>query len=166
MCIRDRDYLVPSRVHPGSFYALPQSPQIFKQLLMVGGVDKYFQVARCFRDEDLRADRQPEFTQVDMEMSFVEQEDILAHLEKLFKHIFREVMEIEFTEPFERMTWYESMDKYGSDKPDLSFGLPIVDITGLAGKCSFSVFRKAADNGGKVRAINVKGKADFTRRCV
>ena len=158
-----RDYLVPSRVHPGSFYALPQSPQIFKQLLMVGGVDKYFQVARCFRDEDLRADRQPEFTQVDMEMSFVEQEDILAHLEKLFKHIFREVMEIEFTEPFERMTWYESMDKYGSDKPDLRFGLPIVDITGLAGKCSFSVFRKAADNGGKVRAINVKGKADFTR---
>ncbi len=158
-----RDYLVPSRVHPGSFYALPQSPQIFKQLLMVGGVDKYYQVARCFRDEDLRADRQPEFTQVDMELSFVEQEDVLRHLEKLFKTIFRETMGSELTEPFPRLTWKEAMDVYGSDKPDLRFGLPIVDVTDIAAKCSFSVFRSAADQGGVVRAINVKGKADFTR---
>ena len=158
-----RDYLVPSRVHPGSFYALPQSPQIFKQLLMVGGVDKYYQVARCFRDEDLRADRQPEFTQVDMELSFVEQEDILRHLEKLFKTIFRETMGSELAEPFPRLTWKEAMDVYGSDKPDLRFGLPIVDVTGIAAKCRFSVFRNAADQGGVVRAINVKGKADFTR---
>lgn len=158
-----RDYLVPSRVHPGSFYALPQSPQIFKQLLMVGGVDKYYQVARCFRDEDLRADRQPEFTQVDMELSFVEQEDILRHLEKLFKTIFRETMGSELSKPFPRLTWKEAMDVYGSDKPDLRFGLPIVDVTDIAAKCSFSVFRSAADRGGVVRAVNVKGKADFTR---
>ncbi len=158
-----RDYLVPSRVHPGSFYALPQSPQIFKQLLMVGGVDKYYQVARCFRDEDLRADRQPEFTQVDMELSFVEQGDILRHLEKLFKTIFRETMGSELSEPFPRLTWKEAMDVYGSDKPDLRFGLPIVDVTDIAAKCSFSVFRSAADRGGVVRAVNVKGKADFTR---
>lgn len=158
-----RDYLVPSRVHPGSFYALPQSPQIFKQLLMVGGVDKYYQVARCFRDEDLRADRQPEFTQVDMELSFVEQEDILRHLEKLFKTIFRETMGSELSKPFPRLTWKEAMDVYGSDKPDLRFGLPIVDVTDIAAKCSFSVFRRAADRGGVVRAVNVKGKADFTR---
>lgn len=158
-----RDYLVPSRVHPGSFYALPQSPQIFKQLLMVGGVDKYYQVARCFRDEDLRADRQPEFTQVDMELSFVEQEDILRHLEKLFKTIFRETMGSELSKPFPRLTWKEAMDVYGSDKPDLRFGLPIVDVTDIAAKCRFSVFRRAADRGGVVRAVNVKGKADFTR---
>ena len=158
-----RDYLVPSRVHPGSFYALPQSPQIFKQLLMVGGVDKYYQVARCFRDEDLRADRQPEFTQVDMELSFVEQEDILRHLEKLFKTIFRETMGSELSKPFPRLTWKEAMDVYGSDKPDLRFGLPIVDVTDIAAKCRFSVFRSAADRGGVVRAVNVKGKADFTR---
>ena len=158
-----RDYLVPSRVHPGSFYALPQSPQIFKQLLMVGGVDKYYQVARCFRDEDLRADRQPEFTQVDMELSFVEQGDILRHLEKLFKTIFRETMGSELSEAFPRLTWKEAMDVYGSDKPDLRFGLPIVDVTDIAAKCSFSVFRSAADRGGVVRAVNVKGKADFTR---
>ena len=158
-----RDYLVPSRVHPGSFYALPQSPQIFKQLLMVGGVDKYYQVARCFRDEDLRADRQPEFTQVDMELSFVEQGDILRHLEKLFKTIVRETMGSELSEPFPRLTWKEAMDVYGSDKPDLRFGLPIVDVTDIAAKCSFSVFRSAADRGGVVRAVNVKGKADFTR---
>ncbi len=158
-----RDYLVPSRVHPGSFYALPQSPQIFKQLLMVGGVDKYYQVARCFRDEDLRADRQPEFTQVDMEMSFVDQEDILRHLEKLFRYLFREAMGRELPDPFPRLTWKEAMDTYGSDKPDLRFGLPIVDVTDLAARCRFSVFRGAADKGGAVRAINVKGKADFTR---
>ena len=158
-----RDYLVPSRVHPGSFYALPQSPQIFKQLLMVGGVDKYYQVARCYRDEDLRADRQPEFTQVDMELSFVEQEDILLHLEKLFKYLFREMTGNELAGPFPRLTWKEAMDRYGSDKPDLRFGLPIVDVTDIAAGCRFSVFRDAADKGGAVRAINVKGKADFTR---
>ena len=161
-----RDYLVPSRVHPGTFYALPQSPQIFKQLLMVGGVDKYYQVARCFRDEDLRADRQPEFTQVDMEMSFKTQEEILVHLEKLFKHIFKQVLDIDFKEPFPRMTWHEAMDKYGSDKPDIRFGLPIVDVTDIAKKCSFSVFKNAVKSGGIVRAINVKGQSDFTRSTI
>ena len=162
-----RDYLVPSRVHPGTFYALPQSPQIFKQLLMVGGIDKYYQVARCFRDEDLRADRQPEFTQVDMEMSFVEQEDILQHLERLFKSMFKEVMGREIDYTFPRLTWKESMDKYGCDKPDLRFGLTIRDVTDIAASCSFSVFRKVADQGGVVRAINCKGCAEkFTRSTV
>ena len=158
-----RDYLVPSRVHPGKFYALPQSPQIYKQLLMVGGIDKYYQVARCFRDEDLRADRQPEFTQVDMEMSFVEQEDILVHLEKLFKYIMKNLMHIEIDKPFERLTWHEAMDWYGSDKPDLRFGLKIVDLTEIARTCSFAVFRNVVDKGGIVRAIKVPGGADFTR---
>lgn len=161
-----RDYLVPSRVHPGTFYALPQSPQIFKQLLMVGGVDKYYQVARCFRDEDLRADRQPEFTQVDMEMSFVNQEDILVHLEKLFKHIFKTVMGSEIDYAFPRITWQECMDKYGTDKPDIRFGLPIVDLSDIMKTCSFTVFRKVVDKGGIVRAINVKGCADFTRSAI
>lgn len=158
-----RDYLVPSRVHQGSFYALPQSPQVYKQLLMVGGVDKYYQIARCFRDEDLRADRQPEFTQVDMEMSFVEQEDIWQHLEKLFKHIYKcckgEVIDYDFP----RITWTEAMDKYGSDKPDIRFDLPIIDLTDIAKDCSFTVFRKVCDDDGVVRAINAKGCAGFTR---
>ncbi len=158
-----RDYLVPSRVHKGAFYALPQSPQIFKQLLMVGGIDKYYQVARCFRDEDLRADRQPEFTQVDMEMSFVEQEDVLVHLENLFKFIFKGAMNIEFNEPFQRLTWHEAMDKYGSDKPDLRFDLPIVDLTDIAKNCEFTVFKSIAQSGGAVRAINVKNWADYNR---
>ena len=158
-----RDYLVPSRVHPGTFYALPQSPQIFKQLLMVAGVDKYYQVARCFRDEDLRADRQPEFTQIDMELSFVDQEDILVMLEELFKSVFEKCMGKKIEEPFLRMDWKTAMDVYGSDKPDLRFDLPIVDLTDIAKKCDFSVFRKAADSGGVVRAITVKGCADFTR---
>ena len=158
-----RDYLVPSRVHPGSFYALPQSPQIFKQLLMVAGVDRYYQVARCFRDEDLRADRQPEFTQVDMEMSFVDQEDILEHLEKLFRHIFECCMERPLARPFRRLTWQEAMDTYGSDKPDLRFDLPIVDLTDIAAGCGFSVFRRVCDRGGVVRAIRVPGGAAFTR---
>ena len=157
-----RDYLVPSRVHPGKFYALPQSPQIYKQLLMVGGIDKYYQVARCFRDEDLRADRQPEFTQVDMELSFVEQEDILVHLEKLFKYIMKNLMDIDVPD-FERLTWHEAMDWYGSDKPDLRFGLKIVDLTEIARTCSFAVFRSVVDKGGIVRAIKVPGGADFTR---
>ncbi|MCI8386875.1 MAG: aspartate--tRNA ligase [Clostridiales bacterium] len=158
-----RDYLVPSRVHPGKFYALPQSPQIYKQLLMVGGIDKYYQVARCFRDEDLRADRQPEFTQVDMEMSFVNQEDVLTHLEKLFKYIMKNLMNEEINEPFLRLTWHQAMDWYGSDKPDLRFDLKIIDLTEIARTCSFSVFRSVVDKGGIVRAINVPGGADFTR---
>lgn len=158
-----REYLVPSRVHPGEFYALPQSPQIFKQLLMVGGIDRYYQVARCFRDEDLRSDRQPEFTQVDMELSFVEQEDILEFLESLFKHVFQELKEIAFPGPFPRLTWREAMDRYGSDKPDLRFGLPIVDLTEKLQSCGFSVFRQVIERGGFVRAINVKGGGDFSR---
>ena len=161
-----RDYLVPSRVHQGMFYALPQSPQIFKQLLMVGGVDKYYQIARCFRDEDLRADRQPEFTQVDMVLSFVDQEDILTHLEKMFKHLFREALGVEFQEPFPRLTWQQAMDRYGSDKPDLRFDLPIVDLTQQLKGCGFSVFRKAIDEGGMVRAVNVKGHGNFTRSAI
>lgn len=161
-----RDYLVPSRVNPGTFYALPQSPQIFKQLLMVGGVDKYYQIARCFRDEDLRADRQPEFTQVDMEMSFVDQEDILNHLEKMFKYIYKETMGKAIDYDFPRLTWQEAMDVYGSDKPDIRFGLPIVDITDIAKECSFSVFKNAAKNGGYVRAICVTGQSDFTRSAI
>ena len=158
-----RDYLVPSRVHKGKFYALPQSPQIFKQLLMVGGIDKYYQIARCFRDEDLRADRQPEFTQVDLEMSFVDQEQILELLEQMFKFIFEKNMGIKFAEPFPRLTWRQCMDTYGTDKPDLRFDLPIIDLTELARGCGFSVFRKAVDSGGFVRAINVKGCEDFSR---
>ena len=158
-----RDYLVPSRVHPGMFYALPQSPQIFKQLLMVGGMDKYYQIARCFRDEDLRADRQPEFTQVDMEMSFVEQEDVLVHLEKMFKYIFKKALDVDISYDFPRITWKESMDRYGCDKPDLRFGLEIVDVTDIAARSDFSVFKSVTASGGTVRAINVKGKADFTR---
>ena len=155
-----RDYLVPSRVHPGSFYALPQSPQIYKQLLMVGGIDRYYQVARCFRDEDLRADRQPEFTQVDMEMSFVEQEDVLQHLEGMFKDLFFKVKGIDIKEPFQRITWHEAMDKYGSDKPDLRFELPIVDVTDLAAASTFSVFNSVTKQGGVVRAICVPGAGE------
>ena len=158
-----RDYLVPSRVHPGTFYALPQSPQQFKQLLMVGGLDRYYQVARCFRDEDLRADRQPEFTQLDMELSFVTQEDVLVHLEKMFKHIMREVKDVDIQEAFPRMTWTQAMDTFGSDKPDIRFNLPIVDVTDIAGRCSFAVFTQAVQKGGVVRAINVKGGARFSK---
>ncbi len=157
-----RDYLVPSRVHEGKFFALPQSPQIFKQLLMVGGIDKYYQVAKCLRDEDLRADRQPEFTQVDLEMSFVEQEDVLVLVESLFKSLMKEFKGLDF-ESFDRITWTEAMDFYGSDKPDLRFDLPIVDISHIAKECQFTVFRQVADGGGVVRAINVKGGNQFTR---
>lgn len=160
-----RDYIVPSRIHPGTFYALPQSPQIFKQLLMVGGIDKYYQIARCFRDEDLRADRQPEFTQVDMELSFASQEDILKHLESLFRHIFKETMphyQLSKT-PFRRMTWTDAMDIYGSDKPDTRFDMPIYDITNIAKTSGFEVFRNVTESGGVVRAVCVKGKADFSR---
>lgn len=158
-----RDYLVPSRVHPGSFYALPQSPQIFKQLLMVGGIDKYYQIARCFRDEDLRADRQPEFTQLDLEMAFVEQEDVLKLLERLFKYIMRTEMGLDIQDPFPRLTWEEAMDTYGVDKPDLRFELPIIDLTGIAAESDFAIFKQAIKSGGVVRAIVVHGQADFTR---
>lgn len=158
-----RDYLVPSRVHKGEFYALPQSPQIFKQLLMVGGIDRYYQVARCFRDEDLRADRQPEFTQVDMEMAFVTQEDVLVHLESMFKHILKATKGVVQDTPYTRITWLEAMDKYGSDKPDLRFDLPIVDLTKQLSKCEFSVFKSVIKSGGVVRAINIPDKHDFTR---
>ena len=157
-----RDYLVPSRTHGGSFYALPQSPQLFKQLLMVGGLDRYYQVARCFRDEDLRADRQPEFTQVDMELSFVEQEDILRLLERLFRRLMVS-LKGEDPGPFPRMTWQTAMDRYGSDKPDLRFGLPIVELSSLCGECGFTVFRSAVQQGGVVRAVNAKGCAGFSR---
>jgi aspartyl-tRNA synthetase len=158
-----RDYLVPSRLENGKFYALPQSPQIFKQLLMVSGVDRYYQIARCFRDEDLRADRQPEFTQLDLEMSFVSQEDVLNHLEGMFKYIFSEVMDMDFTEPFPRMTYQEAMDKYGSDKPDLRFGMEIVDLSDIAKRCGFKVFRSVVEQGGAVRAINIRGGNNFSR---
>ncbi len=161
-----RDYLVPSRVHPGSFYALPQSPQIFKQLLMVSGFDRYYQIARCFRDEDLRADRQPEFTQLDLEMSFVEMEDILTLLENLLRHVMLDVKGIRYDKPFPRFTWAEAMDRYGSDKPDLRFDLPIVDITDLKAVTEFSVFNKAVEAGGVVRAITVPGQYDLTRSTI
>ncbi|MFA5585126.1 MAG: aspartate--tRNA ligase [Saccharofermentanales bacterium] len=161
-----RDYLVPSRVHPGSFYALPQSPQIFKQLLMVSGFDRYYQIARCFRDEDLRADRQPEFTQLDLEMSFVDREDVLILLEDLFVSLLKDVHGIQVERPFPRFTWQEAMDRYGSDKPDLRFGLPIVDVTDLAGQTDFSVFKKVAGDGGVIRAIRLPGQADLSRTAI
>ena len=159
-----RDYLVPSRNYPGNFYALPQSPQLFKQLLMVSGYDKYFQIARCFRDEDLRANRQPEFTQVDIEMSFVEQDDVIAVNEALIKKVFKEIVNEEVKLPIKRITYKEAMDKYGSDKPDLRFGMEIVDITHEARECEFVVFKNAIDNGGSVRAIKVSGSADMGRK--
>jgi len=152
-----RDYLVPSRVHEGEFFALPQSPQQFKQLLMVAGMEKYFQIARCFRDEDLRADRQPEFTQLDMELSFVDEEDIMILNEGLIKHIFKVGLDRDIETPFRRMTWDEAMNKYGSDKPDLRFGLEMVDLSDIAKGCGFKVFDQAVANGGVVKAINAKG---------
>ena len=152
-----RDYLVPSRVHEGEFFALPQSPQQFKQLLMVAGMEKYFQIARCFRDEDLRADRQPEFTQLDMELSFVDEEDIMTLNEGLIKHIFKVGLDCDIETPFRRMTWDEAMNKYGSDKPDLRFGLEMVDLSDIAKGCGFKVFDQAVAKGGVVKAINAKG---------
>ena len=160
-----RDYLVPSRVNPGRFYALPQSPQTFKQLLMVGGTDRYFQIVKCFRDEDLRADRQPEFTQIDLEMSFVDVDDVIEVQEGFMKRVFRELKGIELTTPFPRMTWQEAMDRYGSDKPDTRFGFELHDITDLVRDCEFKVFTDAIAAGGSVRGICITGGASvYTRK--
>lgn len=159
-----RDYLVPSRVNPGSFYALPQSPQLFKQLLMASGIERYFQIARCFRDEDLRADRQPEFTQIDIEMSFCTQDDILELIERMVARLFKEALGEEITIPFPRLTYYDAMERYGSDKPDTRFGLELRDISATAKRCDFQVFRKAVEKGGVVKGINAKGCGSFSRR--
>lgn len=155
-----RDYLVPSRVHPGEFYALPQSPQLFKQLLMVGGIERYYQIARCFRDEDLRADRQPEFTQIDIETSFLSQEDIMAMMEKMMTQLMKEVKGVEVPAAFPRMTYDEAMSRYGSDKPDTRFGLELVDLSEIVKDSGFKVFAAAVAGGGQVKALNVKGAAD------
>ncbi len=159
-----RDYLVPSRVHEGQFYALPQSPQLFKQLLMLSGMDRYFQIAKCFRDEDLRADRQPEFTQIDMELSFVDEDDVIAVNEKLLKKMFKEVLDVDVQLPIERLTYKEAMDRFGSDKPDTRFGMELVDVSDLVADCGFKVFTGAVSSGGSVRGINAKGCGDFPRR--
>ena len=159
-----RDYLVPSRVNAGTFYALPQSPQIFKQILMVAGYEKYFQIVRCFRDEDLRADRQPEFTQLDLEMSFVDEEDIYALLEEMIAHVFKTALGKEISLPMPRITWDEAMDKYGSDKPDLRFDMAFTDVTDLVKDTEFKVFRSVIDNGGVVKGIVVPGDAGIPRR--
>ncbi len=159
-----RDYLVPSRVHPGNFYALPQSPQLFKQLLMCAGYDRYFQVAKCFRDEDLRADRQPEFTQIDMELSFVDVEDVLDVNERLLASLFEEILGEKVELPIPRMTWQEAMDRYGSDKPDIRFGMELTDVTETVKDTSFAVFRGAVEGGGTVRGLNVKGQAEMPRK--
>ncbi len=158
-----RDYLVPSRVHPGKCFALPQSPQIFKQLLMVGGFERYYQIARCFRDEDLRADRQPEFTQLDLEMAFIEQDDVLSLIEGLLVEVFA-VAGVKIEAPFRRMTWKEAMEKYGSDKPDLRFGLEFVDLTDVFAASEFAAFRGPVDNGGVVKALKVEGAASYSRK--
>ena len=159
-----RDYLVPSRVHPGSFYALPQSPQLFKQLLMCSGYDRYFQLARCYRDEDLRADRQPEFTQIDMELSFVDVDDVIDVNERLLAKLFKEVLNIEIPLPIPRMTWQEAMDRFGSDKPDIRFGMELKDISDLVKDCGFGVFTGALANGGSVRGINANGQGSMPRK--
>ena len=159
-----RDYLVPSRVHQGTFYALPQSPQLFKQLLMCSGYDRYFQLARCFRDEDLRADRQPEFTQVDMELSFVDEDDVMDVNERLLQKLFREILDVDIELPIQRMTWQEAMDRFGSDKPDLRFGMELKDVSEVVKGCGFGVFTGALENGGSVRGINAKGQGGMPRK--
>ena len=159
-----RDYLVPSRVHPGKFYALPQSPQLFKQLLMCSGYDRYIQIARCFRDEDLRADRQPEFTQIDMELSFVDVDDVIDVNERLLQHVFREAIGVELELPLPRMPWQEAMDRFGSDKPDTRFGMELKDVSKIVEGCGFGVFTGALENGGSVRGINVKGQGKMPRK--
>nr|WP_305133474.1 aspartate--tRNA ligase [uncultured Acetatifactor sp.] len=159
-----RDYLVPSRVHPGTFYALPQSPQIFKQLLMCSGYDRYFQVAKCFRDEDLRADRQPEFTQIDLEMSFVDVDDVIDATERMVARVCREAIGLEVALPLKRMTWNEAMNRFGSDKPDTRFGMELTDVSDIVRGCGFGVFTGALEAGGSVRGINVKGQAEMPRK--
>lgn len=160
-----RDYLVPSRVHPGKFYALPQSPQLYKQLLMVSGMDKYFQIAKCFRDEDLRADRQPEFTQIDLEMSFVEAEDVMSVNEQFIKKLFKDILDMDIELPLRRIPYKEAMEKYGSDKPDTRFGLELCDVSEVVKNCGFKVFSGAVENGGSVRGINIKdGASKFSRK--
>ncbi len=159
-----RDYLVPSRVHPGNFYALPQSPQIFKQLLMCSGYDRYFQIVKCFRDEDLRADRQPEFTQIDMELSFVDVDDVIDVNERLLQKMFKEILEVEVKLPIQRMTWQEAMDRFGSDKPDLRFGMELQDVSEVVKDCDFAVFTGALSNGGSVRGINAVGQGAMPRK--
>ena len=159
-----RDYLVPSRVHPGSFYALPQSPQLFKQLLMCSGYDRYFQLARCYRDEDLRADRQPEFTQIDMELSFVDVDDVLDVNERLLQKLFKEICNFDVQLPIQRMTWREAMDRYGSDKPDLRFGMELKNVSQVVKDCGFVVFKGALENGGSVRGINAEGQGHMPRK--
>ncbi|MBS6442074.1 MAG: aspartate--tRNA ligase [Clostridium sp.] len=159
-----RDYLVPSRIHPGTFYALPQSPQIYKQLLMCSGYDRYFQIARCFRDEDLRADRQPEFTQMDMELSFVDVDDVIDVNERLLAKLFKEILDVDVKLPIRRMTWIEAMNRFGSDKPDLRFGMELKDISDVVKGCGFGVFTGALENGGSVRGINAKGQGAMPRK--
>ena len=159
-----RDYLVPSRVHPGSFYALPQSPQLFKQLLMCSGYDRYFQLARCYRDEDLRADRQPEFTQIDMELSFVDVDDVLDVNERLLKKLFKEICNFDLQLPIPRMTWQEAMDRFGSDKPDLRFGMELKNVSDVVRGCGFAVFKGPLENGGSVRGINAQGQGHMPRK--
>ena len=159
-----RDYLVPSRVHPGNFYALPQSPQLFKQLLMCSGYDRYFQITKCFRDEDLRADRQPEFTQADMELSFVDVEDVLEVNERLLQYVFKEAIGVDVQLPLPRLTWQEAMDRFGSDKPDTRFGMELTDVSEVVKGCGFGVFTGALENGGSVRGICVPGKGGMGRK--
>ena len=159
-----RDYLVPSRVHPGHFYGLPQSPQLYKQLLMCSGYDRYIQIARCFRDEDLRADRQPEFTQIDMELSFVDVEDVLDVNERLLKKLFKEICNYDLQLPIQRMTWREAMDRFGSDKPDLRFGMELKNVSDVVKDCEFVVFKSALENGGSVRGINAEGQGAMPRK--
>ncbi len=159
-----RDYLVPSRVHPGSFYGLPQSPQLYKQLLMCSGYDRYIQIARCFRDEDLRADRQPEFTQIDMELSFVDVDDVIDVNERYLAFLFKEVLGVEIPLPIQRITWQEAMDRFGSDKPDMRFGMELHDVSEIVKNCGFGVFTGALENGGSVRGINAKGQGSMPRK--
>ena len=159
-----RDYLVPSRVHPGTFYGLPQSPQLFKQLLMCSGYDRYFQIAKCFRDEDLRADRQPEFTQIDMELSFVDVDDVIEVNERLLARLFKEIIGLDVQLPIPRMTWQEAMDRFGSDKPDTRFGMELQDVSDVVKDCEFVVFKGALENGGSVRGINAKGQGGMPRK--
>ena len=159
-----RDYLVPSRVHPGSFYGLPQSPQLYKQLLMVSGMDRYYQIAKCFRDEDLRADRQPEFTQVDMELSFVDVDDIIDVNERLIKKVFKEILDVDVPIPMQRMKYKDAMERYGSDKPDVRFGMELHNITDIVRGTEFAVFKNAIEAGGSVRAINANGCGHYPRK--